>query len=252
MQIHKISSLFPKNINSSKKLLTIFAHPDDEVINVGGILSKSIEEKIEVSICCLSKGEKGIFNKKYLKNIIEIREKELAKVANEIGAKNLFHKNIPDGQFVLNDNLLEQIIIKVLEEVKPQCIITHDPSGITNHPDHIKLCETVLKVVKEKYRKKINLYFSTITKNEQIFRKQKRKELNFQNLQKTTHKFNIKNFISDKAKLYNIYESQNIAKYLNIPLEMWFSFNDFESLHKVDFEKNYKFNYYSFYINTIT
>lgn len=253
MQINSISSLFPKNIESRPKLLTIYAHPDDEVINASGIMSKSIDEKIEVSICCLSKGEKGIFNSKYSKNIIKIRENELVKVAKELGAKNLFHYDIPDGQFVLYESLLKQKIIEVLEEVKPQCIITHDPSGITNHPDHIKLSETVFKLIKESYKDKVNLYFSTITKNEQLFGKQsKDKQINFQNLQKTTHKFDISNFITNKAKFYRIYESQNIDKNLNIPLEMWFSFNNFESLHKVDFEKNYKFDYYPFYTNTIT
>lgn len=245
MQINKVGQLFPKN-TKNKKILLIVAHPDDEIIAAGGTLIRAEQENIDTYVCCLSKGELGIFSRNYQENIVEVRENEYEEAMKYVGVSKYYHFNIPDTRFVNNKKRVEKIVSKLIEDINPQCIITHDPSGISNHPDHILTSRVVYEIVKGRFSNSINLYYSSISEDEQELRKATSNSINFDNLQKATHIIDIENFIEQKGHLYRVYESQNISKKFSIPIERWFAFHHFEHFHKVDFRKSYRFDFYPF------
>lgn len=245
MRDNLVKNVFSKN-KKIKRLLTIYAHPDDEVINAGVTLYQARKEGIETFILCLSRGEKGVFADQYINSVVKTRQEELKKVCKYLDATALFHESIPDLGFINNKLKLKSTINKVIKKIGPDVIITHDPSGISNHPDHIVTSEVVFDFVKQIYSSSIDLYFSTLTMQEKKFRKKINPNLDFSNLSIITHQVDIQGKESVKSDLYKIYESQNIAKRFSIPLDLWFSLQHFESFHKVNFANVYEFDLYEF------
>lgn len=242
MQTSSVDKLF--NLKAKSKILVIFAHPDDESINAGASLIAAKRNNHKTYVCCLSKGELGVFDEKYKKNIISVREKELISANKILNSDKLFTFSIPDSGFIHHKEKIKEVVSNLIIEIKPDIIITHDPSGKTNHPDHILTSKVIFNIVKDNFQNKISLYFSTMTENDIILRKEIKPDLNFENLPKNTNNFDFTNYISEKSSLYNVFVSQNIARYITIPLDIWFSLNNIEAFHKVDFSKEYSFKFY--------
>src|SRR3990167_2864362 len=93
-----------------KKILAVFAHPDDESFGPGGTLAKYAKEGVEVHILCATKGEAGensnkdhkVYKVEKVKNIEEIREKELLAAAKVLGVKKVEFLNFVDGELSNN------------------------------------------------------------------------------------------------------------------------------------------------------
>ena len=48
-------------MTDSRRLLAVFAHPDDESMGMGGTLAKYAAEGVETHLVCASRGERGWF-----------------------------------------------------------------------------------------------------------------------------------------------------------------------------------------------
>lgn len=120
-------------IRVMRKLLGIFAHPDDESIAPGGTFAKYAKAGWQIDIVMATRGDRGIGG-------AEVREKELEVAAKHLGIRTITFLDYKDG--TLSDREpgdIENTLVKVVLEAKPDVIITHEPAGITNHPDHIKM-----------------------------------------------------------------------------------------------------------------
>jgi len=104
------------------KILVIVAHPDDEVLGVGGTILKHIHDGDEVDILILGDGETS----RDSGTDIHKREEQARNASKVMGVKNIFLEKYLDNQF---DTIPLLTIIKkiesVLEEVKPSIIYTH-------------------------------------------------------------------------------------------------------------------------------
>lgn len=118
-----------------KKLLCIFAHPDDESFAAGGTIAKYVKAGWTVDLICATKGEKGGGDA-----LGEIREAELQEAGKVLGLSHITFLPYKDGTLhtQVSGNIEEALITK-LAEVKPDVVITFETGGISNHPDHIKL-----------------------------------------------------------------------------------------------------------------
>lgn len=127
---------------TQKKLLAIFAHPDDESMGMGGTLAKYSAAGIETHLLCASRGERGWFGEPQhnpgLKQLGEIRTQELENASNVLGIKSLAFLDYIDGD-VDKANHLEAIdkIVTHIRKIQPQVVITFPPDGGYGHPDHI-------------------------------------------------------------------------------------------------------------------
>jgi LmbE family N-acetylglucosaminyl deacetylase len=132
-----------------KRLLAVFAHPDDESFGPGGALAKYSHEGVEVHILCATRGEAGIWqqiaNKKKDSlaitdkvNIEHVREKELLNSAKVLGIKNVQFLDFIDGTLCnANYHELAKKIIAKINSFKPQVLLTLERRGISGHIDHI-------------------------------------------------------------------------------------------------------------------
>lgn len=157
-----------------KKLLAVFAHPDDEAFGPGGTIAKYASEGTEVHILCATRGESGKWHEDSRKShthkmdvkVHHIREKELLQSTRALGVSKVEFMDFTDGE--LCNNLYHKIaekIIKKINEFKPQIIITLDRLGISGHIDHITISMvTTYSFLKTKDPKK--LYYEVMTKKQ--------------------------------------------------------------------------------------
>ena len=120
-----------------KPVVGIFAHPDDEAFGPGGTLAMLAKER-EVYLICVTNGEAGMNSSQKTHKLADIRREELLKSAKILGVKEVFFLGYKDG--TLCNNLYHEVAEKikdVLEEIKPEIIITHDMRGGSGHLDHI-------------------------------------------------------------------------------------------------------------------
>lgn len=126
-----------------KRMLLVFSHPDDETYAMGGTIAKYAGSGWDIRLVCATKGESGI--KGLYANINEeglgsIRKKELDQACSILGVTSVTFLDYKDGTLSSQTpGEVEDKIYKIIEEFLPSIVITFDSTGITNHPDHIKI-----------------------------------------------------------------------------------------------------------------
>lgn len=111
-------------ITGKKKIMVIVAHPDDEVLGIGGTILKYVKEKDEVSVLILGDGElsrggTGSADVKKRENLANL-------VSKKMGLKNLFLEKLPDNQFDSISLLsITKVVEKYINKIKPDIIYTH-------------------------------------------------------------------------------------------------------------------------------
>jgi LmbE family N-acetylglucosaminyl deacetylase len=138
-----------------KKLLAVFAHPDDESFGIGGTLALYSRRDVEVSLICATRGEAGNFPEDFRKNgddIGRLREGELRCAAEVLGLNRVEFLDYRDsGMLGSPDNdqpgtlihaPVEEVAAKIthiIRAIRPDVVVTFDPQGGYRHPDHIAI-----------------------------------------------------------------------------------------------------------------
>ena len=144
----------------SKRALFVHAHPDDETINNGATMAQMVEDGVAVTLITCTRGEEGevlVPEHSHLASNAEDklgthRITELANAMKELGVKD--HRFLGEyrdsGMMGTPQNEhpncfwradLEEAAKKlasVIDEVKPQVMVTYDENGGYGHPDHIQ------------------------------------------------------------------------------------------------------------------
>ncbi len=145
---------------TQKVLLSVLAHPDDESFGSGGTYAKYSNEGVDVHICIATDGAAGSVadgHEEARKNLVEVRSAELDKAVAILGG-TLHKLNYRDSGYIddpankhpdafINCDTEEAVgrVIKLIRDLKPQVIITHDETGGYFHPDHIRCWEITTK-----------------------------------------------------------------------------------------------------------
>ncbi|MFD0696201.1 PIG-L family deacetylase [Paenibacillus sp. GCM10027628] len=123
-----------------KKLLAVFAHPDDESFICGGTLAKYASEGVDITLVSATRGEMGrrMGNPPYLnrESMAAAREMELRQACESLGIRQLLFLDIRDKtvEFTDEDSLTARIAA-LIREVDPDVVLTfHEKLG--GHPDH--------------------------------------------------------------------------------------------------------------------
>jgi len=123
-----------------RKLLAVFAHPDDESFICGGTLAKYASEGVAITLVSATRGEMGrrMGNPPYLnrESMAAAREIELRHACECLGIQKLIFLDIRDKtvEFIDEDSLTARIADLINEE-DPDIVITfHETLG--GHPDH--------------------------------------------------------------------------------------------------------------------
>jgi N-acetyl-1-D-myo-inositol-2-amino-2-deoxy-alpha-D-glucopyranoside deacetylase len=146
------------------RILLVHAHPDDETINNGATMALYADRGAQVVLVTCTRGEEGEvlvpslshLASSQLDQLGKHREIELADAMKALGVKDhrflggatqIFRdsgmmgtepNNRPDVFWQVDLDSAAQILVKVIEEVKPHILITYDEIGGYGHPDHIQ------------------------------------------------------------------------------------------------------------------
>lgn len=141
-------------------LVAIFAHPDDEAFGPGGTLAIYAQTH-DVYLICVTKGQAGRNNTADQERPIqEIREEELQNSAKILGIKRIYFLDYEDGTLSNNQyHAIANDIIALLDEIKPETLMTFEMRGVSGHLDHIAVSMIVHFVFhKIDYAKTLMLY----------------------------------------------------------------------------------------------
>lgn len=132
----------------NKVILAVGAHPDDMEFGASGTIAKWVEEGATAYYLICTDGSRGSLDPKMThKRLLEIRRKEQEEACKVLGVKKAFFLNHPDTQLVADLTLKEEIV-RVIREIRPNIVITMDPTfyfttnligwntGFVNHTDH--------------------------------------------------------------------------------------------------------------------
>ncbi len=148
-------------MNKQKTLVFFGAHPDDESFGPGSTLAKYAFSGAKVYCVCSTGGEAGTVAPEFMKgygSIAELRAAELKCASEALGLTGLIYLGYRDsGMRGSDDNKrpdclamapLEEVtgrIVKVMRDIRPDVVITHDPSADYGHPDHIATHNATVK-----------------------------------------------------------------------------------------------------------
>jgi len=137
-----------------KTMLFAFPHPDDESISCGGSIYKYFKNGWQIHLVCATNGEtgsKGSYSNASSEQLAVIRRKELEKAASTLGISSITFLGCKDGKLAeQTPGELEDILYRKISELAPDIVITYEPKGVTNHPDHVKFT-TVVTYAFQKY-----------------------------------------------------------------------------------------------------
>ena len=145
---------------NQKRALLVHAHPDDETINNGATMAKMVSEGVAVTLVTCTRGEEGEVLVPELAHLAssaedklgEHRVTELANAMKELGVTD--HRFLgnyrdsgmmgtpqndhPDCFWKADVEKAAKKLAAIIDEVKPQVLITYDEFGGYGHPDHIQ------------------------------------------------------------------------------------------------------------------
>jgi LmbE family N-acetylglucosaminyl deacetylase len=120
-----------------KRVLCVFAHPDDEAFGPGGTIAKLAQDH-EVYILCATKGQRGEVSKRLSGTLGSERAKELLASAKILGVKKVHFLGFKDG--TLSNSLYHKLadkVMKYVQEIQPEIMVTYELHGVSGHIDHI-------------------------------------------------------------------------------------------------------------------
>jgi N-acetyl-1-D-myo-inositol-2-amino-2-deoxy-alpha-D-glucopyranoside deacetylase/mycothiol S-conjugate amidase len=148
-------------MNGERTLCFIGAHPDDETFGVGGTLAFYAAAGVKVYYVCATRGESGMNNLNQLgefKSLGELRSNELNRAAKTLGLAGVVHLGYrdsgmpgtddnkhPEALAVVPQDEVSEHIVKVIRNLQPDVVITHDPIGGYRHPDHVAIHNATVK-----------------------------------------------------------------------------------------------------------
>jgi LmbE family N-acetylglucosaminyl deacetylase len=151
----------PKDIGV---LLGVWAHPDDEVYLSAGLMAAVRRAGQRVVVATATKGELGTDDPGTFppERVSFIRAREAAAALAELGVME--HRWLGHRDGTLPDRRARgvQQVKALIDEVRPDTIVTFGPEGMTGHADHRAVSEWVTTAWNESGRPS-RLWYATLT-----------------------------------------------------------------------------------------
>ena len=144
-----------------KRVLGVFAHPDDPEFFCGATFARWAAEGAEITFLMATSGDKGSAAPDMTQErLIEIREEEERRAAAALGVREVIFLRYRDCE--LEATLpLRRDIVRAIRRYKPDIVVTCDPlnwynENRINHPDHRAIGEATLQAVFPTARDRLN------------------------------------------------------------------------------------------------
>ena len=173
------------------RILLVHAHPDDETINNGATMALYADRGAHVTLVTCTRGEEGEILVPALSHLSSgeqdqlgaHREIELADAMKALGISDYRFlgaptkkfrdsgmmgtepNNNPDVFWQADVDIAAQILVDVIEEVKPHILITYDEIGGYGHPDHIQAHRVAMRAAELSQWQIQKIYWNTMPKS---------------------------------------------------------------------------------------
>lgn len=145
-------------------ILGIWAHPDDETWASAGLMARAVDAGRRVVVLTATRGEAG-FPDDDTRSVAEraaVRESELAASLAVLGLTEHRWMGYADGGCAgVPDDEAAAAVAAVIDEVRPDTILTFAPDGGTGHPDHISVCRWTTMAVAGRGQAEPRLLYAT-------------------------------------------------------------------------------------------
>ena len=173
------------------RMLLVHAHPDDETINNGATMAMYAALGAEVTLITCTRGEEGEVLIPELAHLAANqsdalgphREIELADAMRALGVSD--HRflgteslkfrdsgmmgtepnNRPDVFWQAQVDSAADLLVTVIEEIKPHVLITYDESGGYGHPDHIQAHRVAMRASEKSEWQIPKIYWNVMPKS---------------------------------------------------------------------------------------
>lgn len=149
------------NGQTSKRIMGIFAHPDDPEFFCGATFARWAHEGADITFVLATSGDKGSSDPLMTpERLIEIREEEERRSAAVLGVREVVFLRYRDGELE-PDIELRRDLVRLIRLKQPDVVVTCDPTNWyddthINHPDHRAIGEAVLAAVYPTARDRLN------------------------------------------------------------------------------------------------
>ena len=132
-----------------KRLLFIGAHPDDETFFAAGTFARYVSEGVSISVVCATRGGAGKTAGLCSQEELPLRrEQELLDAMGILGVSDVTFLSYIDRD--LSEASVEQLrqeLMSAIRRTKPQVVITFDPHGANQHPDHVAIARFAMDAI---------------------------------------------------------------------------------------------------------
>ena len=166
---------------SKLKVVCFFAHPDDEAFGSGGTLAELVRKGHQVANVCATNGDVGEISDPSLatpENLWKVRQGELRAAMQITGVPDVrflgYRDSGMDGTddnenptslFQADVSKVQSQIADIIDELQPDMVITHDPTGGYGHPDHVTVHQHVTSVIDSMGTNRPHLYYVCFPKS---------------------------------------------------------------------------------------
>ncbi len=141
-------------------ILSVWAHPDDETYLAAGVMAAASDRGQRVVCVSATAGEHGTTDPEAWPpaRLGAVRRWEAAAAMAVLGVAEHRILGLPDGALAEHDDARAGTIGRLLDEVRPDTILTFGPDGMTFHPDHIAVHRWVTEAWERRGRRCRLLY----------------------------------------------------------------------------------------------
>lgn len=136
-------------MSTTKRLLIVAAHPDDEVLGAGGTIAKRAKQGWDIAVVFCATGVEGRYATRVaasdarLKAELSKLEADSQKAAAILGIRRIYRLGFPDNRMDTVSRMdVSHAIRKVVEKERPQVVFTHHHADY--NWDHTLVFESVL------------------------------------------------------------------------------------------------------------
>jgi N-acetyl-1-D-myo-inositol-2-amino-2-deoxy-alpha-D-glucopyranoside deacetylase len=133
-------------VSVTPRLAAVFAHPDDDVYQIGGWVALH-EKAFDLTVVVCTSGDAGpiwIQGLATRETLGDVRESEERTALAVVGAPEADIRFLRHPDWHLPEVPFEQLVAEiedVLAEVRPHVVVTFGPDGLTSHHDHVRAGE---------------------------------------------------------------------------------------------------------------
>ena len=128
-------------MSSERRLLCVFAHPDDETYGPGGSIARYAMEGVQVYLLMFTCGEAGtigVSKELSRERLCQRRVDELAAACDALGIADHHVLGTPDrGVEDIDPRWAVERIVRDIQKYQPHVVLTFHHRGVSGHPDHI-------------------------------------------------------------------------------------------------------------------